>query len=408
MRPGPGGELSGEGAGSLLVVAGEASGDLHGARLLAELESLVPGLRCFGLGGDEMARLGFESVAHSRDIAVVGFTEVLGVLATARRIFRALLDETVRRRPVAALLIDSPGFNLRLARRLRRLGVPVIYYVSPQIWAWRPSRVRSIARRVSKMLVLFAFEVDLYRRHGVPVRHVGHPLVDEVPRLDHVLDHQGAGRPPRIALLPGSRENEVRSLLGAMLRALEAVHRERPLEVILFEAATLPPGLLDGILAGTTLRVERVRLTRIAGDVEAHAVATGDVSVAERFGALASCHLALCASGTATLEVGLVGTPMIVLYRVSFLTSLLGRMLLRVPHIGLVNLVLEREVAPELIQGDVEPERIRSVVEGLLRERSTLIEMRRSLAPLRSRLGEAGASRRAAEEVAAVLQGAVS
>jgi lipid-A-disaccharide synthase len=383
MKPGLGGGGSESGNASLLVVAGEASGDLYGARLLAELETMVPELECFGLGGDEMQRLGFESVAHSRDIAVVGFTEVLGVIAKARRIFRALVEEAERRRPRVALLIDSPGFNLRLAGRLSRLGIPVVYYVSPQIWAWRQGRVHSIARRVHKMLVLFAFEVEFYRRHGVAVTHVGHPLVDEVPRLDHVLDEEES-RPPRIALLPGSRETEVRALLAAMLRALEAVDREHPLEVVLLEAPTLPKALLDGILAGTTLPIERVRQGR--------------------FAALARCHLALCASGTATLEVGLVGTPMIVLYRVSFLTSLLGRALVRVPHIGLVNLVLGREVAPELVQGDVNPERIRSVVARLIGDRASLLEMHRALQPLRDRLGEAGASRRAAAEVAAVLE----
>jgi lipid-A-disaccharide synthase len=383
----PGGASPGGAAGPgtrLLVVAGEASGDLHGARLIGELERMVPDLECFGLGGDELQRHRFDSVAHSRDIAVVGFTEVLGVIAKARRIFRDLLIETQRRRPAAALLIDSPGFNLRLARRLRKLGVPVVYYVSPQIWAWRQGRVKSIARRVRKMLVLFGFEVDFYRRHGVDVRHVGHPLVDEVPRLDHVLDEKEERR-PRIALLPGSRENEVRSLLGAMLSALEAIGRERPIEVVLLEAPTLPPALLDEMLAATTLRVERVTHGRLA--------------------ALARCHLALCASGTATLEVGLVGTPMIVLYRVSWFTSLLGRMLLRVPNIGLVNLVLGREVAPELVQDDVTPEHIRSTVERLLGDRASLIVMRRALQPLRERLGESGASRRAAEEVAAVLRG---
>ncbi|HVR28270.1 MAG TPA: lipid-A-disaccharide synthase [Thermoanaerobaculia bacterium] len=367
---------------SLLVVAGEASGDQHGARLLAELRALVPDLDCFGLGGDEMHEQGLASVAHSREIAVVGISEALKVVARARRILRALLAETERRRPAAALLIDSPGFNLHLARRLRRRGVPVIYYVSPQIWAWRMGRVRSIARRVRKMLVLFAFEEEIYRRQGVPVRHVGHPLVDEVPRLDHVLE-DGTARPPRIALLPGSRESEVRALLGAMLGALERVQLERPLEVVLIEAPTLPRGLLDQLLAGTTLRLQRIREGRLA--------------------ALASCHLALCASGTATLEVGLVGTPMIVLYRVSLVTSLLGRLLLRVPNIGLVNLVLGREVAPELVQRDVHPERIRRLVERLLDDRASLLAMRRSLEPLRELLGEAGASRRAAEEVAAIL-----
>jgi lipid-A-disaccharide synthase len=367
---------------TLLVVAGEASGDLHGARLLAELRKMVPDLECFGLGGDELRGEGLRSVAHSREIAVVGFSEALKVVGKARRILRALLLETDRRRPAAAVLIDSPGFNLHLARRLRSRGVPVIYYVSPQIWAWRRGRIRSIARRVNKMLVLFGFEVELYRRHGVPVRHVGHPLVDEVPRFDHVLDG-ATERTARVALLPGSRESEVRALLGVMIEALERIQRERPLEVVLIEAPTLPPGLLDELLASTTLRLERIRERRLA--------------------ALADCHLALCASGTATLEVGLIGTPMIVLYRVSLITSLLGRALLRVPYIALVNLVLGREVAPELVQGDVEPARIRGMVERLLDDRASLREMRRALLPLRERLGEAGASRRAAEEVAAVL-----
>ncbi len=318
---------------------------------------------------------------------MVGFTEVLGVIAKARRIFHDLLAETERRRPAAALLIDSPGFNLRLARRLRKLGVPVVYYVSPQIWAWRQGRVKSIARRVRKMLVLFGFEVDFYRRHGVAVRHVGHPLVDEVPRLDHVLDEVEERR-PRIALLPGSRQNEVKSLLGAMLRALEAVQRERPIEVVLLEAPTLPD-----------------RTSRRASWPGPRCRSSG-CSQGRLARARSRCHLALCASGTATLEVGLIGTPMIVLYRVSFFTSLLGRALLRVPHIGLVNLVLGREVAPELVQDDVNPERIRSVVERLLGDRAALVSMRRALQPLRERLGESGASRRAAEEVAAVLRSA--
>jgi lipid-A-disaccharide synthase len=225
----------------------------------------------------------------------------------------------------------------------------------------------------------------------VDVRHVGHPLVDEVPRLPHVLE-RGDGERPRIALLPGSRENEVRSLLLAMLRALELVHRERPIEAVLLEAPSLDPALLDAILAESSLPVERVRL------------GGGAAGARGRFAALADCHLALCASGTATLEVGLIGTPMIVLYRVSYFTSLLGRMLLRVPHVGLVNLVLGREVAPELLQDDVQPERIGSVVERLLGDRAALLAMRRDLEPLRERLGESGASRRAAEEVAAVLR----
>lgn len=368
---------------SLLVVAGEASGDLHGARLLRELHGLSADLECFGLGGEEMCREGFEALAHSGEISVVGFTEVLRVLPRARRLLHRLLAATAERRPAAALLIDSPGFNLRLARHLERLGVPVVYYVSPQLWAWRQGRVRQIARRVRKMLVLFSFEADFYRRHDVPVCHVGHPLVDEVPVLDHVLDEEAA-EPRRVAMLPGSRDNEVRSLLPVMLRALSRVGRSRPIEVMLIEARTLPEETFERLLEDSPLQVVRVR--------------------ENRFQALSRCHLALCASGTATLEVGLVGTPMMVLYRVTTLTSLIGRFLVRVPRIGLVNLVLGEEVAPELVQGQVRAGQVGDLAGELLGDVERLRRMRRALAPLRELLGESGASRRAAVEVLAVLE----
>ena len=369
----------------LLIVAGEASGDLHGARLLAELRPLVPGLAPFGLGGEELAAAGLDRLADSAEISVVGLTEVLKVLPRAREIFDLLLREVDRRRPRLAVLIDFPEFNLRLARALRERGVPVVYYISPQVWAWRRGRVKTIAERVDAMLVLFPFEVDFYRRHGVEVVHVGHPLVDEIPELPHVWDRsEPAGEPYQIALLPGSRVSEVEALLPVMLDAVRLLAEEIPVFARLIRASTVPRALLEEAveLSGLPVRI---------------------VPYPERFEAVASSHFALCASGTATLEVGLLGTPMAVLYRLGSWTYLLGRLLVRLPYVSLVNLVLGREAVPELLQAKAQPERVRDVALSVVRDPGAVAAMRANLSELRGRLGAKGASARAAREVAARL-----
>lgn len=371
--------------GPLLVVAGETSGDLHAARLLTELAARVPGVEAFGLGGDELAAAGLDRVAASSEISVVGITEVLKVLSRARQIFAELLAEVDRRRPALALLVDSPEFNLRLAKQLQRRGVPVVYYISPQVWAWRRRRVRSIARRVDEMLVLFPFEVDFYRRHGVSVTWVGHPLVDEVPELTGVWERgaPAAGEPFHLALLPGSRASEVEALLPLMLESARRLAAELPVAVRLIRAPSLPAALLEEPIAAAGLAVEMVE--------------------EDRFRALSECHLALCASGTATLEVGLLGTPMIVLYRLAPWTFLLGRLLVRLPHFSLVNLVLGRGVVPEMIQHRANPQAVAAEATALLGDAERIAAMRAGLGELRQRLGESGASARAAEAVAARL-----
>jgi lipid-A-disaccharide synthase len=383
------------GRDELLVVAGEASGDLHGARLLAELRRLVPGLGAFGLGGGELRAAGLEAVADSSEVAVVGLVEVLKVLPRVREVFAALLAEVDLRRPRAAVLIDFPDFNLRLARQLKRRGIPVIYYISPQVWAWRRGRVRTIARRVDQMLVLFPFEVELYRRAGVPAVHVGHPLVDEVPRLASAWDRAPApGEPLRLALLPGSRRGEIEALLLPMLAAAARLAAELPIAVSLIRAPAIPEQVVAAHLAAFA-----------AG--AGHAGGAGGLPVRvvseERFAAIADSHLALCASGTATLEVGLLGTPMVVVYRLASWTYLLARLLVRLPNFALVNLVLGREVVPELLQGEAEPERIAAEALRLLADPEARGRQRAGLAELRPRLGEGGASARAARLVAALL-----
>lgn len=368
----------------LLVVAGEASGDLHGARLVSELRRLVPGLETFGLGGDELAAAGLQPVAHSSEVSVVGITEVWRVLPRIREVFASLLAEVDRRRPDAAVLIDFPDFNLRLARELEKRGLRVIYYISPQVWAWRKGRVRTISKLVDRMLVLFPFEVDFYRRHHVDVVHVGHPLVDEVPALPNAWEQGEPEGPFRVALLPGSRLGEVESLLPTMLEAVRHMAAELPVEALLIKAPTVPREVLE----------EQIQLSGLPVRIVSE----------DRFAAVADSHLALCASGTATLEVGLLGTPMIVLYRLGFWTWSLARMLVRLPYVSLVNLVLGRKVVPELLQGSANPERIAAEAEHILLEERVRNEMRAGLAELRAKLGEGGASGRAAREVAAVLQ----
>ncbi|MEA2694682.1 MAG: lipid-A-disaccharide synthase [Acidobacteriota bacterium] len=373
----------------LLVVAGEASGDLHGARLISELKRLDPGLATFGLGGDEMRAAGLEAVAHSSEISVVGITEVWKVLPRAREIFAALLKETERRRPRGAVLVDFPDFNLRLAKELKRRGVPVLYYISPQVWAWRRGRVKTIARVVDRMLVLFPFEVDFYAKAGVDVVHVGHPLVDEVPERTSIWEQGEPAGPYRISLLPGSRRSEVEALLPTMLQAVALLAKELPIEVQLIQAPTIPEEMLteEIELSGLPVRI-------VAGSTSSNA----------RFDAIADSHLALCASGTATLEVGLLGTPMIVVYRLGTWTYLLARALVRLPDIALVNLVLGRRVVPELIQGAATPPRIAAEAARLLGDREAIAGIRQALSPLRGKLGQGGASARAAREVASFLR----
>jgi lipid-A-disaccharide synthase len=373
----------GAGERDLLVVAGETSGDLHAARCLTELRRLAPAWRTWGMGGPELRAAGLETLYDCSEIAVVGIAEALRVLPRARRVFRGLLAEVDRRGTKAALLIDSPEFNLRLARALRRRSVKIVYYISPQIWAWRRHRVHAIRRLVDRMLVLFPFEVDFYRRYGVDVVEVGHPLVDEVPHLPQIWEETERPGLFRLTLLPGSRVSEVEANAPPMLDAAARLAAELPVAVRWIQAPGLSDEMVASALAGRQIEIEMVR--------------------EERFAALAGSHLALCASGTATLEVGLLGTPMIVVYRLARGTYWLGRMMVRLPHISLVNLVLGRGVVPEMLQREASGKRIAAEARALLTDAGRLRAMRAGLAELRPRLGAKGASRRAAEAMLETL-----
>lgn len=392
-----------QGSPAVLISAGEASGDHHAARMMEAVRRLAGDerrVRFFGLGGDAMAAAGLESVAHSDEVAVVGIVEVLRELPRIRQVFRRLLEAVESRQPELAVLVDFPDFNLRLARRLYRRGVPVLYYVSPQVWAWRRRRVRTIARLVKRMLVLFPFEVDVYRGRELEVEHVGHPLVDEVPELPSVWERE-ANLPerPTLALLPGSRNSEVRRILPPMLRAAAVVgggtgrirrggdSGNDAARVRLILASTVDRDLVRRLVASSPLAGKDLEIVRT-----------------ERFVAVAGSHLALCASGTATLEVGLLGTPLVVVYRVAPVTGLIGRWLVDLPFVSLVNLVLGRRVVPELLQREAGEAGMAAAARELLSSRGRIDRMRGALAELRPALGESGASERAARSLLHELQ----
>jgi lipid-A-disaccharide synthase len=370
-------------ASRLLLVAGEVSGDIHGGNLLARLAELKPGTEAFGIGGDRLAAAGLECLERSEALSHMGLTEVARELPRIRRIMKDLVREAELRRPSVAVLIDSPDFNLRLAHRLQRLAIPVVLYVSPQLWAWRRGRVRTIRRVAREVLCILPFEVDFYQRYRVPARYVGHPLVDDIANEGLDACHPPTRSKSRLALLPGSRAMEVQALLPTMLQALRATPTAEVDDAVLIEA----PGVgdcVDGVLSSSTADQ---RLRRVSG--------------AGRRSELATCAVAWTASGTATLECALLGVPMIVGYRLHPLTYLIARALVRVPHAALVNLIAERRVATELIQSAFDSQRLSEETRRILR--SSGAEQQQGLADVRRRLGAQGASLRAANAVAEYL-----
>jgi lipid-A-disaccharide synthase len=372
----------------LLLSCGEPSGDLYGAELVRHLRKSVDGLDVFGLGGDRLLAQGARLTAHVRDLAVVGLLEVVSHLPRLRRAFQALLEEADRARPDLAVLIDYPDFNLRLARQLHRRDIPVVYYVSPQVWAWRRGRLRAIRKTVSRMVVIFPFEEAVYRDAGVPVTFVGHPLVDLVrPVGDRAEFLRASGLDPDrpvIAVLPGSRPKEVAHNLAPLAAAAKLLREGKPhLQFLIAVAPSIDPA----------------PLARAFGPSGARLVTDATHAV------LGSATLALVASGTATVEAALLGVPMVVVYRISRLSYGLGRPFVKVPHYAMVNLIAGREVVPELMQSDFTPERVAAEAAALLEDPGRYEAMRRDLAEVRRRLGEPGASARAAALVAEALGG---
>jgi lipid-A-disaccharide synthase len=367
----------------VMISAGEASGEMYGAELLIALRELAgaQAVECFGMGGERMSEAGCDLVVHARDVAVVGLVEVLSHLPKIYRRFHNLLAEVDRRRPDVAVLIDFPDWNFRLAKQLHRRGIPVVYYVSPQLWAWRKSRLKLVQRYVSEMLVIIPFEREFYAKNGVQVEFVGHPLSElESPKVSREDFAAQWGLDPSrrwIALLPGSRRKELRLNLPAMLGAAERLGAE--FEFLMPVASTLDEDWVRQQIALCTSNAFASNLkVKLTADARA---------------SLLHARVGVVASGTATVEAALIGTPFVMVYRVAGLTWTLGRHLVKLPYFGMVNLVAGREVVPELIQGGFTPLSVEREVRALLEDGPARQRMTEALAEVRGMLrGELSAA----------------
>jgi len=368
---------------TLLVIAGEDSGDLHGAELLRELKARRPGLRIVGVGGPRMTPLLDRKLADVKDLAVVGFIEVIRHLPRLNRLFKQILVAAAEEGISAALLIDYPGFNLRLAKALRQQqpAVKLHQYVCPQVWAWKKGRIPQLGTGLDTLYCLFDFEPELFRGYPVDARFVGHPLVELVkPECDRGLFFRETGLDPArplVALLPGSRRGEIERLLPPMAELATRWRQERPeVQWVLPVAPTLDPAFIR-------LHLGEAPVTLVEG---------------RTYAARAYADAALVASGTATLETALLGTPFAVVYRLNALTYQMARCIVKVPHFGLANVVAGREVAPELLQDEVNARRLGVELARLL-DPDVARHVRAELGEVRGHLGEPGAAGRVAEDL---------
>lgn len=369
----------------IFLIAGEASGDLHGANLVKALKRHSEQIVFSGIGGMTMKKAGVDIVVDAATLSVVGFTEVfsrlpeiLGGMSIAKSFLR-------QNRPDLLILIDFPDFNMKMAEYAKKIGIRILYYISPQIWAWRSGRVKTIGRLVDHIAVILPFEAAFYRRHHVPVTFVGHPLLDEFqgplpspPPFDRDF-------PPVVGLLPGSRESEIFRHLPIMLQAAEILSQQMNVRFILSIAPGAPAQPIQSLAAPFQQRIHL------------------DIDTQGARSVFPITHLVVAASGTVTLEAGIAGTPLIIIYKISPISYWLGKLLIRVRNIGLVNLIAEREIAPELIQDEANPQTIADTVRQLLTHPVRLDAMRDAFTDVRYKLGSPGASSRVAEIVVKML-----
>ena len=369
----------------LLISAGEASGDMYAARLATALQKRAD-VTLFGMGGLQMRAAGVDVITDYKEVSVVGITEILSHLPSLIRAMRHLVSEARRRKPPFAILTDFPGFHLRLARKLRPLGVRNIYYICPQFWAWRPWRVRVVRRRFAQALCIFPFEEAFFANAGVPTKFIGHPLVGAVAatqtREEFCREQNLDPARPLVTILPGSRDAELAQHLPTIREACTRIQAQRPAQFVIAAAAHANLSeLRSGWNPGLNIRI-----------VEN-----------QTYNALAAADAAVVSSGTATIEAALLDVPIVVIYRVTPLTALLAKPLVRTRYFSMVNLIAERPVVPELIQKDFTPERVSQEVLRLLNDQSARAALRSGLAEVRTRLGPPGAVDRAADAIATFL-----
>ncbi|HEY5616183.1 MAG TPA: lipid-A-disaccharide synthase [Bacteroidota bacterium] len=365
----------------VMMIAGEASGDLHGAGVVRQLKLMHHTVDIFGVGGDQMRREGMNLVYHVSELSVMGFTEVAKQLPRIYSVEKTLEQLLIFKKPEVVVLIDYPGFNLRFARIAKQNGVPVVYYISPQVWAWRKSRIKKMKGIVDKMLVVFPFEVDLYKEEGIDAEFVGHPLLEVLkPQLDREGFFKRYGIDPNkrlVGLFPGSRVQEIERIFPTMLSAARMLSAQEDIEVAIGVAPTLQEKYFS-----TMYNVNGIHLIKDA---------TYDV--------MSYSDVALVTSGTATLETACLETPLVVVYKTSWLTYLMGRLLVRIKNIGLVNIVAGKQIVPEYIQHRATATNLARETRRLLNDKDTIKTMRAELSMLRGMLGKHGASQRVAERI---------
>jgi len=365
-----------------MIIAGESSGDFHASSLIYALKEQDPSLEICGMGGMRMRQAGCEILFDISELSIIGFTDVLKNLKKIKTLFGALLKKIDQTPPDAVVLVDYPGFNLKLAREIKKRGIPVIYYISPQIWAWWKGRIETIKRSVDKMIVVFKFEEALYQEYGIDVSFVGHPLLDIVHpslhREDFLTKLNISSQKRIIGLIPGSRRMEVERILPILLASAKIISRKLPdFQFILLKAPAL----------GEELFREKLKQCKLP------------ITLCENqtYDFLNACDFALVASGTATLETAIMQKPMIIVYKVSFLNWLIARFLIKLPFIGLVNVVAGKKIVPEFIQYRAKPHAIAHAAVEMLGSQERLTTVKQELEKVRQSLGKSGASQHAAE-----------
>jgi lipid-A-disaccharide synthase len=382
----------------VLISAGEASGEMYGAQLIEALRRLNPSPQFFGAGGERMRAAGCDIIVDAKDLAVVGITEILSHLPKILGLYRKLIRAADEKRPAIAVVIDSPAFNWRVARQMRKRGVPVVYYVCPQFWAWRQGRVKLLRKYVDKALVIFPFEEKFYRDRGVDATFVGHPLADlplpEVSRDAYAAAHGIDAAKPWITLMPGSRRKEVRMNLPTILDAADRLQQDRlqkdraggGYEFLLPVARTLDASFVQGLME-----------TRQAASPR------GIHLVPEALPALFHSRAGIVASGTATVEAAIMGTPFVMVYRVSPLTYALGKPRVKVPHFAMVNLIAEEEVVPELVQHKFTVENIVAELNRIIPDGEPRARMIERLGVVKARLQGNGGGAHPSETAAGII-----
>ena len=368
----------------VIVIAGEPSGDLHGSHLIKNLKEISPEIEISGLGGPQMKAAGAEIYYDLTNLAVIGFFEVLKNIDKFKSAFKLLLKKIDQVKPDVVVLIDYPGFNLKIAKEIKKRNISIIYYISPQVWAWGKNRIKTIRKLVDKMIVVFKFEEDLYKKEKIDAYFAGHPLIDIVKPVNSkdetFLNYNLDSSNPIITLMPGSRENEICKNLPIMLESANLIHEKiQDAQFLLIQSNSVESSIYEQEVKKSNLPVRLI--------------------VNNVYDILNITDFALICSGTATLEATILTVPMAIIYKVSFLSWLFIRSLIRIPYIGLVNIVANKKIAPEFIQYDARPESISEFVVEYILNRDKIDRMKGELSKVKNLLGPPGASRRAAEYI---------